>query len=280
MPGCTKIITLPGIATTSKRPPERRPRPGRPRPSAGAAPWRAPRRASAGRGRRPTTSTPRAASSIATRPVPHPASSTLRGEYRWMQSASPWIDWPRSPPSRPSVRRTPPRAARSAAADQRDDGRAHRNSGTTGAISSGVVIGGNRRTTLPSRSTRNFSKFHVMSALSPSPGCAALRNRYSGAAPVAVDLDLGEHGEVDVVLRGRELEDLGVGARFLGAELVAREAEHLHVVELVVERTQTCVLRREASSARDVDDHEHLTAELFEVDQIAGDARHLELVDR
>ena len=54
----------------------------------------------------------------------------------------------------------------------------------------------------------------------------------------------------------------------------------MHVVELVVERTQTCVLRSEASSAGDVDDHEHLTAELFEVDQVTGDARHLDLVDR
>jgi hypothetical protein len=66
----------------------------------------------------------------------------------------------------------------------------------------------------------------------------------------------------------------------LRTELVAREAEDLDVVELVVERTQTCVLRGEASSARNVDDHDHLTAELLEVDRVAGDARHLEVVDR
>ena len=64
------------------------------------------------------------------------------------------------------------------------------------------------------------------------------------------------------------------------AELVAREPEHLDVVELVVERTQTCVLGGEASSAGDVDDEEHLVTELVEVDLFARDARHLEVVDR
>ena len=63
-------------------------------------------------------------------------------------------------------------------------------------------------------------------------------------------------------------------------ELITRETEHLNVGELVVERTQTCVLRGEASSARHIDDEEHLVAELVEVDLFAGDARHLEVVDR
>jgi len=48
----------------------------------------------------------------------------------------------------------------------------------------------------------------------------------------------------------------------------------------MVERTQTCVLRREASSARNVDDEQYLVAELVELDLVAGDALHLEIMDR
>ena len=119
-----------------------------------------------------------------------------------------------------------------------------------------------------------------MSGVSPSPGWAVLEQAVQRRRVVTVDVDLGEHREVDVELRRHELEDLRLGARLLLAELVAREAEHLDVVELVVERTQTCVLRSETSSAGDVDDQQHLIAELIEVDLLAGDARHLEFVDR
>ena len=97
---------------------------------------------------------------------------------------------------------------------------------------------------------------------------------------VTVDLDLVEDRERDPELRGGELEDLGVGAGLLAPELVAREGEDGDIVVVVVERTQTCVLRGEASSARDVDDEADLAAELFERHLIARDRRHLELVKR
>ncbi len=64
------------------------------------------------------------------------------------------------------------------------------------------------------------------------------------------------------------------------SELVTRKPEYLDAFELVVKRTQTCVLRGKASSACDVDDEQHLVAELVEVDLLAGDARHLEFIDR
>ena len=44
----------------------------------------------------------------------------------------------------------------------------------TSAGSSGVVSGRNRRTTSPSRDTRNFSKFHWMSPASPSSSACAV----------------------------------------------------------------------------------------------------------
>ena len=71
---------------------------------------------------------------------------------------------------------------------------------------------------------------------------------------VAVDVDLGEHREVDVVVVVDESSDLFSAARFLARELVAREAQNADSVASVVERTQTCVLFRQASSGCDVDD--------------------------
>ena len=63
-------------ARRGRRPGARRGRPGATR---GRAPWPAPGRAARGRRRRRPSRSPRRASSIATRPVPHPASSTGPG---------------------------------------------------------------------------------------------------------------------------------------------------------------------------------------------------------
>ena len=73
--------------------------------------------------------------------------------------------------------------------------------------------------------------------------------------------------------------DLGVGARLLVAELVARNAEDDEVVVVVVKRTQTCVLRREASSTRDVDDERELALVVGEVDLVARDRGHGDVVE-
>ena len=96
---------------------------------------------------------------------------------------------------------------------------------------------------------------------------------------VAVHLDLGEHGEVHIKLRRCEFKDLGVGAGLLVGELVAREAEHDDIVVVIMKRTQTCVLRREASSAGDVDDQADLVLEPIERHLVARDRGHLEVVE-
>jgi hypothetical protein len=88
-----------------------------------------------------------------------------------------------------------------------------------------------------------------------------------------------EHRERDAVVRRGELEDLLVGSRLLRTELIAREGEDGDVVIVVVERTQTCVLRREASTTRDVDDQAELVREAVERQQVARDRGHLELVE-
>ena len=81
---------------------------------------------------------------------------------------------------------------------------------------------------------------------------------------IAVDLDLGEHREVDVVVVIDECADLLGRAGLLPAELVAREPEDPNAVVVVVQRTQTCVLRREASSGGDVDDETGAVGEVAE----------------
>ena len=81
-------------------------------------------------------------------------------------------------------------------------------------------------------------------------------------------------------MRGGKGQDLGVGAWFLGAELVAREGEDREAGGLIglVERTQTCVLRGEASKAGDVDDEADLAAELLQADFLADDRGHREVI--
>ena len=63
------------------------------------------------------------------------------------------------------------------------------------------------------------------------------------------------------------------------AELIAGETEDREALVVMVESTQTCVLGGEASSAGDVHDEQDLIAELVEVDLLAGDPRHLEVMD-
>jgi hypothetical protein len=98
---------------------------------------------------------------------------------------------------------------------------------------------------------------------------------------VAIHLDLCEHGEVRVVLRRSEFKDLGIGARLLATELITGESEDVEALfaVLFLKRTQTCVLRREASSACDVDNQTDLVLELGEVHLVTGDRRHLEICE-
>jgi hypothetical protein len=79
------------------------------------------------------------------------------------------------------------------------------------------------------------------------------------AGSVAIDFDFGEHREGHVVLRFGEFGDLCIGAGLLGAELVTGESEDGYAIGCFMKRTQTCVLRREASSGGDVYDQANLT---------------------
>lgn len=110
-------------------------------------------------------------------------------------------------------------------------------------------------------------------------GLSVLEHLIEGSGAVTVHLDLREHREVHIELRGREFKDLGVGAGLLVRELVARESEHDDVVVVIVKRTQTCVLRRETSSAGEVDNQGKVSLELVEAHLFAGDGRHFEIME-
>src|SRR5262249_20803789 len=73
--------------------------------------------------------------------------------------------------------------------------------------------------------------------------------------------------ERDVVGRGAELLDVGVAARLLRAELIAREAEDLQaaVPAVAVQGLQALVLRGEAALAGHVDDQQHLAGVVTQV---------------
>ena len=67
----------------------------------------------------------------------------------------------------------------------------------------------------------------------------------------------------------------------MATELIAGESEDVEALftMLFLKRTQTCVLRREASSACDVDNQTDLVLELGEVHLVTGDRRHLEICE-
>src|SRR3546814_3432330 len=76
---------------------------------------------------------------------------------------------------------------------------------------------------------------------------------------VAIDLDLGEDREGNVVGQRAETGDFRGIARFLPAELVARKAQHLETAraEAAMERLQPFILRGEAAFRGGVDDQQH-----------------------
>jgi hypothetical protein len=83
-----------------------------------------------------------------------------------------------------------------------------------------------------------------------------------------------------VVFRAGEFEDLGIAAGLLLTELIARETEDREALGLIVfvKGTQTCVLRGEASLARNVDYQTDVVFVVRKVDGFAGDRLHLQVV--
>ncbi len=101
------------------------------------------------------------------------------------------------------------------------------------------------------------------------------------AGTIAVDLNLGEHWEVNVVLLGDKLEYLRVAARLLLSELIARKTDDSKTLVgiVVMKRTQTCVLIGEASERGDVDHQYDLVLEVAQLHGLPRDGIHLEIVE-
>src|SRR3546814_7351390 len=78
---------------------------------------------------------------------------------------------------------------------------------------------------------------------------------------VAVDVDLGEHGEVHVVGQRTEFPDRRLVARLLVAELVAGETQHHQAAVAIVapQHLQARILRRETALRSHVDHQQHLS---------------------
>ncbi len=72
------------------------------------------------------------------------------------------------------------------------------------------------------------------------------------------------------------MKNLLVCARFLSAELIAWKAENREAPRLVVlvEGTQTCVLRGKPSSTRHIDYETNLILKLLEVDLVTENGCH------
>ena len=96
---------------------------------------------------------------------------------------------------------------------------------------------------------------------------------------IAVHIDLGEHRKVDVVVIGDERPDLLGGTGLLAAELVRGKTENVQPVDVVVQRTQTCVLRGGPSTTSDVDDEAMLASELLQGDRVSLERIHSEFVE-
>src|SRR5581483_3500407 len=98
----------------------------------------------------------------------------------------------------------------------------------------------------------------------------------------AIDFDLFEQREADLVIQRAEIADLFRTARLLMTELVAGETQHHESAILVsaIQRLQPFVLRREAALAGDVDDQHHFTAINIQPARLAFQSVCFEVVDR
>src|ERR1043166_2220661 len=96
-----------------------------------------------------------------------------------------------------------------------------------------------------------------------------------------VDLDLVEQREGHFVGGGTKLFDFLVAARFLAAELIARETQRgkTFVLVFLLQGLERGVLRRVTASRGDIDDQRHLALIRFERGALAIDVLHRKGVD-
>ena len=85
-------------------------------------------------------------------------------------------------------------------------------------------------------------------------GLLGLEPRIELGGTVTVDIDFREHRKVDIEVLGDEGPNLLGRSRLLATELIARKRQDSDAVVVMMKRTQTCVLRRKASTGCDVDD--------------------------
>lgn len=102
---------------------------------------------------------------------------------------------------------------------------------------------------------------------------------------VAVDVDLAEDGEGDLLVQGAEVLDLLVGAGLLAAELVAGEADDCEVVgvlllDLLVDGLEVLVLVGETALGSGVDDQDDFALEVGQRNFVVGGCKNNAPVSR
>jgi len=110
-------------------------------------------------------------------------------------------------------------------------------------------------------------------------GLLGLEPRVELGGIVTVDIDFREHRKVDTEVLGDKDPNLLGRSRLLTTELIAREGQDSDAVVIMMKRTQTCVLRREASSGRDVDDEAGGIGEIGERDLFTFQRCHFECME-
>lgn len=120
--------------------------------------------------------------------------------------------------------------------------------------------------------------YRTVTLLVRSGGCQPLIQR---TGTTAINVDLAEHREVNVVLARRKREYLGVAAGLLSTELIARKRENRQTTrpKFGLKGTQTCVLWRQPSTTRDIDDETVTALEHREINDIAADSDHAQGVE-
>jgi len=100
------------------------------------------------------------------------------------------------------------------------------------------------------------------------------QKRIERVSVLAIDVDFFEQRKANLISHFAKIGNFLAVARFLLAELVAREAQNCKalIFEFPIKLLQSAILRREAAAAGRVDDQQHLAFERLQRNRFAGEA--------
>ncbi len=112
-------------------------------------------------------------------------------------------------------------------------------------------------------------------------GCLRFEILENRVGICAVDIDFFHNLESYAIVQLAETLNLAVAARVLRGILIARKTNHNQslVLEFLVQCFQTCKLRSETALARCVDNQQHLTLKLLEIEFLTSTCESLKIVN-